>query len=195
MQVITIGNALFTKTQQRVLGLLYGKPDKSFYTNEIVRWADMGRGTIRRELERMVSAGMLKVNREGNQHYYQANPDSPVFEELLGIVRKTFGIADVIRTALTPLAAQINWAFIFGSMASGKETSGSDIDLIVIGNISFSEVVATLYSAQETLSREINPKVYNREEWTKMYKTNDAFTREVLAKARMNVLGDGHGLG
>jgi len=96
MPVTTIGDALFTKTQQRVLGLLYGKPEQSFYTNEIVRLADMGRGTIRRELERLVSAGLLVVSREGNQLHYRANPRNPVYQELLAIVRKTFGVVDVI---------------------------------------------------------------------------------------------------
>ena len=107
MLPISIGDALFTKTQQRVLGLLYGKPDKSFYTNEIMRWADMGRGTIRRELDRLVSAGLLSATRLGNQNHYQANQDNPVYTELLGIVKKTFGVADVIRLALKPLESQI----------------------------------------------------------------------------------------
>jgi DNA-binding transcriptional ArsR family regulator len=101
MSNTSIGDALFTKTQQRVLGLLYGKPGQSFYTNEIVRRADMGRGTVRRELERLTAAGLVVVRREGNQHHYQANSSCPVYQELLGIVKKTFGVADVIRTALS----------------------------------------------------------------------------------------------
>ncbi|MDX1812736.1 MAG: hypothetical protein R3240_12345 [Gammaproteobacteria bacterium] len=91
----SIGDALFTKTQQKALSLLYGKPDHSFYTNKIMRWADMGKGTIRRELERMVSAGLLIVSRKGNQLYYQAIAQNPLYQELVGIVRKTFGIADI----------------------------------------------------------------------------------------------------
>ena len=100
MSSITMADALFTKTQQRVLGLLYGKPDESFYTNEIVRWADMGRGTIRRELDRLVLAGILRRTQEGNQHHYQANPGCPIYKELIGIVKKTFGIVDVLKQAL-----------------------------------------------------------------------------------------------
>ena len=103
MQITSIGDALFTKTQQRVLGLLYGKPGKSFYTNEIMRWADMGRGTIQRELERLTAADLLSVTREGNQKHYQANRDNPVYTELLGIVRKTFGLEDVLWQALEQL--------------------------------------------------------------------------------------------
>lgn len=194
MTTTSIGDALFTKTQQRVLGLLYGKPEKSFYTNEIVRLADMGRGTVRRELDRLVSAGLLVISREGNQLHYQANKLCPIYKELLAIVKKTFGIADVIREALSPLAGQIDWAFIFGSVASGKETSSSDIDLMIISEAGFSEAVAALYSAQESLGREINPKIFRKEEWIQMRDKNDAFTKEVLVKPRMDVMGDGNEL-
>lgn len=191
MLTTSIGDALFTKTQQRVLGLLFGAWDKSFYTNEIVRRVGMGRGTVRRELERLVSAGLLEMTREGNQHHYQANKACPVYRELVGIVKKTFGIADVIRDALSPLAEQIDWAFIFGSVASGKESASSDIDLMVIGDLGFSEVVAVLYPVQETLGREINPKIFRKEEWTQRRESKDAFIKEVLDKPRMDVMGEG----
>ena len=191
----SLGDALFTKTQQRVLGLLFGTPDKSFYTNEIVRRADMGRGTVLRELERLVSAGLLEMRQEGNQHHYQANQQCPIYNELIGIVRKSFGIADVIREALSPFAEQIDWAFIFGSVASGKETSSSDIDLMMIGELGFSEVVAALYSVQNSLGREINPKIFRKEEWIQRRDSNEAFIKEVLNKPRMDVMGDGNEFG
>ena len=100
MQIYSVGDALFTKTQQKVLGLLFGKPDKSFYTNEIMRWAAMGRGTVSRELERLVGAGLLTATKEGNQNHYQANANSPVYSELVSIVKKTFGVADEIRARI-----------------------------------------------------------------------------------------------
>lgn len=190
MLATLIGDALFTKTQQRVLGLLYGRPDASFYTNEIVRRAGMGRGTVVRELARMAAAGLLVVRKEGNQQHYQANPECPVYEELSGLVRKTFGMAGVIRSALEPLARRIEWSFIFGSMAGGRETAGSDIDLMVIGDVKFANVVNALYPAQEKLGREINPKIYSREEWKQMVKSKDAFVKEILAKPRLDVLGE-----
>lgn len=187
-----MGDALFTKTQQRLLSLLYGRPDKSFYTNEIVRWANMGRGTVSRELERMSKAGLLKVTRAGNQQHYQADPDCPIYKELLSIVKKTFGISGTIQSALQPLADQIIWAFIFGSVASGKEGTDSDIDLLLIGEIGFADVVAKLYPLQEELGREINPKIYSQEEWMQMQTDKDAFVKELMAKPRMDVMGDGH---
>ena len=195
MTTTSIGDALFTKTQQRVLGLLYGKHEQSFYTNEIVRRADMGRGTVSRELDRLVSAGLLVISKEGNQLHYQANKSCPIYKELLAIVKKTFGIADVIRASLSPFMEQIDWAFIFGSVASGKETASSDIDLMIIGEQGFSEIVAALYPVQETLGREINPKIFAKDEWLQKRDSNEAFIKEVLNKPRMDVMGDGNELG
>jgi predicted nucleotidyltransferase len=187
-----LSDALFTETQQRVLGLLYGKPDRSFYVKEILRLTGMGVATIKRELDRMLAAGILHMTRIGNQHHYQANPQCPIYRELIGIVKKTFGVTEVIRQALEPLAEKIDWAFVFGSVASGKETATSDIDLLIIGDTGFAEVVSVLYPVQETLGREVNPKIYLTNEWTRMKTANDAFVTEVLAKPRMDVIGGGN---
>lgn len=195
MSSSSIGDALFTKTQQRVLGLLYGTPDKSLYTNEIVRRAGMGRGTVVRELGRLVAAGLLVTRREGNQLHYQANPECPIYDELSAIVKKTFGVSGVLREAFAPMVEQIAWAFIFGSMASGKEDSSSDIDLMVIGDVGFSEVVAALYSTQQELGREINPKIFTSEEWMQRHEAGDAFIKNVLAKPRMDVVGGSNEFG
>lgn len=195
MQSISLANVLFTKTQQKILGLLYSRSGKTFYLNEIVRLAGVGKGTITRELERMQASGLLSMERIGNQNHYLANKDCPIYLELLGIVKKTFGLTDVIALALSPVAERIDWAFIFGSVASGKETSTSDIDLMIIGDVSFSETVNLLYPVQESLGREVNPKIYRKEEWIQMQKTNDAFVKEVLAKPRIDVVGDVNELG
>lgn len=187
-----LGDALFTATQQKVLGLLYGQPDRSFYIKEILRLTGMGVATIKRELDRMLAAGILRMTRIGNQHHYQANPQCPIYSELLGIVNKTFGMTEVIRHALEPLAGKIDQAFVFGSVASRRETATSDIDLLVIGEAGFAEVVSALYPVQAMLGREINPKIYRKEEWTRMKSVQDAFVVEVLAKPRMDVIGCGH---
>lgn len=184
-----LADALFTTTQQKVLGLLYGQPEKSFYTNEILRLTGMGVATIKRELDRMEAAGILSMTRIGNQHHYQAKPECPVYHELLGIVKKTSGMTDSIRQALTPLTPQIEQVFVFGSMASGKETSASDIDLMIIGDVTFSEVVTMLYPVQGILGREINPKIYRKQEWLQMLENKEAFIKEVLSKPRMDIMG------
>lgn len=189
-----LGDALFTTTQKKVLGLLYSRPEKSFYTNEILRLTGMGVATIKRELDRMVAAGILNMTRIGNQHHYMADPDCPIYSELLSIVKKTFGVVDVIRLALSPLAEHIDWSFIFGSVAGGKESSSSDIDLMIVGEVGFAEAVGALYSVQEILGREINPKIYSKKEWIQMLNAKDSFIKDVLSKPQMDVMGDGNEL-
>jgi len=185
-----LADALFTETQQRVLGLLYGQPGRSFYTKEILRTTGMGVGTVKRELDRMKNAGILTLTKTGNQHHYQANPACPIYNELAGIVKKTVGLVEPITTALLPLTANIELAFIFGSLASGNESPGSDIDLMVIGDIAFSAVVNALHPLQETLGREINPKLYTSKEWKRKQRSGDAFIRDISNKPRLNVMGD-----
>ena len=186
----TIGDALFTKTQQRVLGLLFGKPDKSFYTNEIVRWADMGRGTVSRELARLVSAGVLVVSLSGNQHHYRANPDNPVYQELLGIVRKTFGIVDVIREAIAPLDSQIELAFIYGSIAKGDETASSDIDLLVVAeSLAYGDLISLFSDAEQLLGRTINPSIYDRVQVKARLQEANAFLTRVMEQPKLWVKG------
>jgi predicted nucleotidyltransferase len=186
----TIGEALFTKTQQRVLSLLYGKPDKSFYTNEIVRWADMGRGTVRRELERLSSAGLLVVRREGNQLHFQANVDSPIYSELLNIVRKSFGMVDVIRTALQPLDSQIELAFIYGSMAKAGDTMSSDVDLMLVGdNLVYGDIVDLLIPVEESLQRKISPTIYTPAEFRAKIKTDNSFLKRVMEQPTFMIKG------
>ena len=190
-----LSDALFTETQQQVLGLLYGQPERSFYVKEILRLTGMGVATIKRELDRMLVAGILSMSRIGNQHHYRANPKCPVYDELIGIVKKTFGLTGVIQRALEPLAGKIERAFIFGSMASGKETATSDIDLLIIGDVGYTELVEALYPIQEILGREVNPKIYREAEWTRLKAAKGAFVTEVLTKPSMDVFGGSYELG
>ena len=196
MPATAIGDALFTKTQQRVLGLLFGKPDRSFYTNEIVRWADMGRGTISRELSRLVSAGLLVASREGNQHHYRANPDNPVYRELVGIVRKTFGIADVIRAALAQVDDQVNWAFVYGSIAKGEDSASSDIDLLVVTeSLAYTDLMKILADAEQLLDRPINPSIYTIEQIKDKVHERNAFLCRVMEQPKLWVKGSEDDIG
>lgn len=190
MSFISIADALFTKTQQRVLGLLYGKPDKSFYTNEIMRWADMGRGTVTRELEKLAGAGLVVMSKEGNQQYYQANTDNPIFDELVSIARKTFGVADVIRDTLKPLGEQVLSAFIYGSVAKGEATAKSDIDLLVISDsLAYADLMACLMAAEEILSRPINPAVYELTQFKQKWQEDNAFISKVMEQPKIWLKG------
>jgi len=195
MLVTSIGDALFTKTQQKVLGLLFGKPDKSFYTNEIMRRAAIGRGTVSRELDRLVGAGLITVNREGNQNHYQANANNPVYTELTSIVRKTFGIADVIRDALKPLDENIDLAFIYGSIAKGGDTKSSDIDLMLVGQeLSYGGVVELLMPIEDSLRRTINPTIYEKDDFIAKLNSNDSFVTRVMEQPKILIKGNESGI-
>lgn len=190
MQSIPLSDALFTTTQQKVLSLLYGKPDQSFYANEIARWAQVGKGSLMRELDRLFRAGVLTLNRRGNQTHYQANPECPIYAELLGIVRKTFGISEQLRAVLFPLAGQIDWAFVYGSMAKGTEHAGSDIDLMLIGeNLSYSDVMEHLLPVEAQLGRTINPTLYTLADWQAKKAAGNNFVRRVEQQDKINLIG------
>ncbi len=185
-----LGEALFTKTQRRVLGLLFGSPDRSFYANEIVRFAGAGIGTVQRELERLESAQLVTVSRIGNQKHYQANRDAPIFDELRGIVLKTFGVADHVKSALAPLAKRIQAAFIYGSVAKGTDTANSDIDLMIVSdNISYPEVIKALTKAESEVRRAINPSVYSPISWRRKLAEDGGFVRRVVEQPRIFLIG------
>ena len=186
----TIADALFGKTQQRVLGLLYGQPDAHFHANEIVRRAGAGKGSVMRELESLREAGLVTCENRGNQTLYQADHRNPVYAELSGIVRKTFGMADVIRHALLPLSGKIDWAFIYGSIAKGQATASSDIDLMLIGkNLQYAEVMTLLVPLEQTVGRTINPTLYTVEDMTTKLAAGNAFVQRVLVQPKIEVLG------
>lgn len=182
---------LFPAYRRKVLGLLLLDPESSYHVREIARLTGTTPGTLNRELALLTEAGLLTRTRTGNQVSYQADIRSPIFEELASIARKTFGLADVLKEALAPLAERIAHAFVFGSAASGRTSAGSDIDVIIIGDgIGFGEAVALLHPKQEVLGREINPRIYTRDEWRRLAHENGAFYRDILAKPRVHLMGD-----
>ncbi|MCX7167040.1 MAG: nucleotidyltransferase domain-containing protein [Rhodocyclales bacterium] len=186
MQTLPLSDALFTATQQKVLGLLYGKPDQSFYANEIARWAQVGKGSLMRELDHLQRAGILTLHRQGNQTHYQAK----IYAELLGIVRKTFGIGEQLRTALAPLANQLVWAFVYGSIAKGSDHAGSDIDLMLIGeNLGYGDVVERLLPVEERLGRSINPTIYTPADWLAKTTAGNSFVQRVTEQDKINLIG------
>ena len=186
MEKTTIGNALFTKTQQQVLGLLYGKPEQSFYLNEVVRLAGMGKGSVNRELLKLVSAGLLTTSKQGNQNHYQANANNPIFNELKLIVQKSFGIVDVIKTSLSTLLPQLEMAFIYGSIAKESEHAGSDIDVMLVGkDLSYGDVMGLLDSAEQQLARTINPTLLTPEEFEKRITEGQSFLTRVMEQPKL----------
>jgi predicted nucleotidyltransferase len=181
---------LFKEYRRRVLSLLLLRPDQRYHVREIARLTGTVPGTLHKELSKLAKAGVLEKSSQGNQVSYQANRNCLIFEELSSILRKTSGIADSVREALEPLEDSIDVALIFGSIASGKATSDSDIDLLIVGNAGFSETVKALYPTQEVLGREINPKLYSAKEWQAARKENSAFIREILEKPVIRIMGE-----
>jgi predicted nucleotidyltransferase len=175
--------------RRKVLALLLMNPHKWVHLRELARLTGASPGTLKKELDVLQSAGLLKSQKMGNQTQFSANADHPVYPELAGLIRKTTGLHDVLATALQPLAGLIEVAFVFGSMARSTETSQSDVDVMVIGNASFGEVVNALYDAQTTLAREINPKVMTRAEWLSKQSEQNTFVKELLSKPKLFVRG------
>jgi len=182
--------ALFGQTRRTLLALLYGHPDEAYYLRQLARAGGLGLGGVQREVNRLAEAGILRRTVRGHQVYYQANSECPVFAELKGLMVKTSGAADVLREALAPLADRIKAAFIYGSMARSQQTNASDLDLMVIGAVSFGEVVATLNTAQELIHREINPTVYSPAEFRSKLKARHHFLSSVLRNEKVFVVGD-----
>ena len=183
-------SGLFGKTRQVVLALLYGRADSSFYTKQILDAVKIGRGTVQRELKNLTDTGIIIREVQGRQVYYRANTRCPIFDELKIIVRKTFGMADVIRQSLATNADKIRVAFIFGSIARSADDRRSDIDLMVVGKISFGDVVSLLSPAEEKLGREVNPVVYPVAEFKKKVKEDHHFVKTVLEDEKIFVIGD-----
>jgi predicted nucleotidyltransferase len=195
LQPAGLANALFSKVQQRVLGVLFGSPGRSFYANEIIALAASGTGAVQRELTKLAEAGLVTVRRQGNQKHYQANSFSPVYDELRGIVLKTFGLADIVRGGLTPLVPQIRAAFIFGSVAKGQDTAGSDIDVLVVSDIvTYADIYSALEQSSQDLGRTVNPTVYTTREFARRVKDGKAFLTRIMKQPKIWLIGDEHGL-
>lgn len=185
-----LSNVLFSKARQRVLGLLYAQPDRSFHTNEIIRLTISGTGAIQRELIALSSAGIITVKIIGNQKHYQANHMSPLYSELRGIVLKTFGLADVLRHELEPIAAQIDIAFIYGSIAKQEDNVNSDIDLMLISdNLTYADVFKLLEKLQTQLGRQINPTFYSPSDWKNKVTANNNFVLKIIEQPKIFLIG------
>ena len=188
-------NLLFPGAYRRsVLALLLLHPDRTLHVREIARLTGTTAGTLNKELARLYEAGLLKRERVGNQLRYSANRAHQIFPELAGILRKTVGLADVLVDALAPIAQEIELAFVFGSIARGTETVGSDIDVLIVGKVDFGPVVDALHPAQQQLGREINPKVFSRREWTARLGAKEPFVLEVLSQPKIFLIGNEHEL-
>lgn len=188
-QPTDLGTLFFGAYRRQVLSLLLLHPDESFHLRELARITNTQPGTLRRELVQLAEAGVLTHEKVGNLVRYKADTMCPIYDELRGILKKTAGVADVLREALAPLGDKISVAFVYGSVATGAERRASDIDVMVVGTASFEEVVRALHPCQEQLRREINPNVYGVDEFKKKAKEKGSFLSRVLKDPKLFILG------
>lgn len=187
---ISLADALFSGTQQRVLGLIFGQPQRSFYATELIGMTGAGSGAVQRELARLAQSGLVTVRPVGNQKHYQANPESPIYVELCGIAQKTVGLAEPLREALAPLAKNIVAAFVYGSVAKRQDTAASDIDLMLVSDkLRYAEVFGVLEAVGERLGRPVNPTLMTRAELAKRVGEGNAFVTRVLEQPKLWLIG------
>lgn len=185
-----LGDALFTRVQQRVLTLLFGQPERSYRGAELIRLADSGTGAVQRQLARLASAGWITVTTSGNQKHYQANPACPAFAELQGLVVKTVGLAEPVRRALASFAADIRVAFIYGSIAKRTDRATSDVDLLVVSDrLAYPDLFAALQGAEAYLGRTISPTVMTSAEWQEKRGQADSFVDRIVSQPKMFIIG------
>jgi predicted nucleotidyltransferase len=192
-----VSRLLFGSTRRAVLALLLGRPDERFYLREILRAVGGGSGAVQRELKQLVSVGLVEREVRGHQVYFFANRAAAIFPELQAIIEKTAGAVDVLRASLATLLSEgrVELAFVYGSVASGKKTARSDVDLLVIGDVSLAQIVPALRAAEARLGREVNPTVYPVKEFRDKVKHAAPFLKRVLAGPKLFVAGDDRVLG
>jgi predicted nucleotidyltransferase len=185
-----LADALFSRVRQRLLGLLFVHPERSFYTNEIIEWAGSGSGAVQRELARLVDVGLVVVTTIGRQKHYQANADAPIFAELRSIVLKTIGLRDVLHEALRPFRNEIGAALVFGSIAKGMDTASSDVDLLVVSDqLTYPDLLTALEAASDRLARRVNPRIYTSDDFRRRIEERSPVLLNVLAGPKIWIIG------
>lgn len=186
----SLAEALFSGVQLRVLRLLFGHPDRAFHISELIRLAASGSGAVQRELKRLSEAGLIDVTTSGNRKLYRANPKSPLFHELRGVIVKTVGLVEPLRVALQPLAKDIDLAFVYGSVAKGHDTSGSDIDLMIIADdLAYGDIFKALQKAEDRLQRPVNPNLMTMREWRRKSADEETFAGKIARQPRLFIIG------
>lgn len=185
-----LADALFSTTRQKVLAYLFGHPDRSYYASELIALAGSGSGAVQRELSRLVHCGLVTMNRIGKQTHYQANTESPLFEELCSIVDKTVGLVGPIQSALAPLQNDINAAFIYGSVAKHMDHAGSDVDVMIISEtLTYADTHSALETATSRILRTVNPSLYSHAEFSRLLQDDNAFIRRVMEQPKLWIIG------
>ena len=190
---MSIATAIFSESQARVFRWLFGQPERSYHLSELCRLTGLGSASLQRELNRLADAGLVRSERIGNLRRFQANPQSPVFGELVGLTRKTLGVVPMLAEALLPLVPSLQAAWVYGSVAKQTDTAQSDIDVMLVGeNLSLSSILELLIPLESQLGRKINPSCYTPAEFERRRAEPDSFVNRVLAQPILPLIGDAH---
>ena len=194
MSNTSVMDLLFPAARQRVLAVLLLQPQSAFHLRELARLTGSHAGTLAREVDKLAQGGLLLRSEQGNQVRYQANAKHPLFGDLASLFRKTHGVVSALREVLAPLDSQIQLALVFGSTASGTASAGSDVDVLVLGDVGFMELAQAVFPLHASLGREVNTVLYTPGEFAARVRGGDAFARDVLAKPKLFVKGNANEL-
>ena len=188
---MSIASALFSDSQSRVFQWLFGQPERSYHLNELLRLTNLGSASLQRELGKLAEAGLVNSEKVGNLRRFQANKDSPVFDELVALTRKTLGAQPLLQEALAPMQEKLDLAFIYGSTAKGTDTAASDIDVMVVGkDLLLGDVLKMLLPVESKLGRKISPTLYTPAEYKRRRAQKDSFLHRVLEQPVTPLVGD-----
>lgn len=187
-------DALFSNTRQRILGFLFGQPNRRFYANQLIALTESGSGAVQRELRRLTDSGLVTMTRADGRTYFQANPQAPLFAELRSIMLKTVGLAEPIKSALSRLSPRIRLAALYGSIARRTDSAQSDIDLLVVSDdLTLEALYAAIAIAERKLARKINVTLYTEDEYRIRRMDRTSFLSRVLAGEHIPLIGSSHG--
>jgi predicted nucleotidyltransferase len=189
----SLSDLLFGQTRGRIFALLFGRPEQSFYIRQIARETRTSAGSVQRELEALASVGLIQRTDSGHQVYFQANRNHPVYHEIHALVAKTVGVFQLLGTALAPLANRISQAFVYGSLASGSENAQSDVDLMIVGEVTLDEVLAELAPVEPQIGRPINPTLYSDSDFKTKIDSGNHFLRSVMQGKKVFLIGESRG--
>ncbi len=188
---MSIATAIFSDSQSRIFRWVFGQPDRSYHLSELRRLTGLGSASLQRELNRLAKAGLVRSERVGNLRRFQANAQSPVYDELVTLTRKTIGIEPLLREALQPLLPELQSAWIYGSVAKQTDTAQSDIDLMLIGeNLLLGRVLELLVPLEQQLGRKVNPTAFTPAEFKRRRAEPDSFVNRVLAQPVIPLIGE-----
>lgn len=188
-------DALFSKVRQRILAIFFGRPSARLQLSQVIALANSGRGAVQRELENLVSAGLLHRHIVDGRKLYAVNRESPVFEELRGLILKTVGLLEPLTKSLQALASKVDVAFVYGSVAKEEDTANSDIDLMIIArDVAYPEIFEALQKAEKKLRRPINPNIMAPDEWKQKLSEKNSFITRIANQPKLFVFGSDHDL-